>query len=289
MKKVMNAILTGLGLLVFSLLASLLIFLYKMPSAAQLKQAVAAKMVDGNELVDKSIHENFMNEQQPVASVCAYLPEAPHSHFLKNDNSASSRQFLKKMIEEPKDPLAEAAAPLFRYLFRLPEVRDLVQILDTANEQKAEQLRDKAEFYGKIGLALLEVRENKHNFDQILLKTYNLYTLTRAVALKPELARDPVTLGFCEQMQKNINMNLAHDADQQAAELQKFLTYAGLSPKEVGYDANYRSDVKFAINNKSILFGNIWIEKLFAGDIAKAKKEIDSSLPLPDYNNLDRR
>jgi len=281
-KKVMKVVFTSLGLLFLSTAASLGFFIYKMPSAWQVRQVIATKSAS-----NKALHENFMNEQQPIASVCAYLSEAPASHFLKDDNSASLRQFLKKMIEEPKDPLAESAAPFFRYLFRLSEVRDLVQTLDTANET-AEQFRNKAEFYGKIGLAALEVAENKHNFDQILMKTYNLYVLTRAVALKPELARDPAILGFCEQIQKNINMNLAYDVDQQATELQKFLTYAGLSPKEVDYDINYRSDVKFKINDKSIILGNIWIEKLFVGDIEKAKKQINSSLPLPDYNKLDR-
>lgn len=293
MKNAMKSFLSSLGIVFIIFIIGIIFLIYKMPSAWQVKQTLASKsgsqrMDEGKTLSDRALHENFLNEHQPIASVCAYLSDARSSHFLKVDNSASSRQFMIKMIEGPKDPFAEAAAPFFRYFFRLPEVRELVQIIDNAHPEPAEPLRSKAEFYGRIAVAALEIRENKSNFDQILMKTYNLYTLARAVRAKPELARSPAILRFCEQLEKNINMNLPYDPNQQAEEFQRFLTSAGLSAKEVDYDANYRSDVKFAINDKSILLGNIWIEKLFAEDIDKAKKKIDSFLPLPDYSTLER-
>jgi hypothetical protein len=310
------AIIIGTFVIVFAVV--LLIFIKNLPSSWQIKQAMTprtgknpqfAKPVtdakspapkagenlpaknevkvrneedrvdEGKELGLKALKEDFLNERQPLASVCKYLGAAGTSRFLRGDENASSKEFMKKLTAEDKDPLIESAAPVFRYLLRLPQVKDLLTLVEQSQAENDRDLLKKTEFYGQIALAAKDIRSNKANLDLMLMRTYNMYSLSRAVAKRPELARDPATLSFCEQIEKNTNMNLDFDVDQQAQELQKFLDYAKVTPQEIGYDPNYRSDVKFEFQNSSLVLQNIWVEKLFAEDIAKAKRQVAKPLP----------
>jgi len=153
----------------------------------------------------------------------------------------------------------------------------LLEMIDKSQSQGSDDLMKKAEFYAQLGFAAQEIRSNKPSIDRLLMKSYNMYILTKAVGKHPELANDPATLGFCEQMEKNINMNSDFNPDQQSQELEKFLDYAKIDPKEVDYDPNYRSDVQFKFDNNTLQLNKIWLEKLFAADMRKAEKEIKNS------------
>jgi hypothetical protein len=310
MKKTLKVLAIAVGVLVIGLAISFLLLVRSLPSTWQIKQVMSPRKAQSPEFVaqtqtapdatgkitekdpraqgrshedkvDESkalsmqvLKDDFMNEKKPLSTVCAYLGSATQSHFLRNDDSGSANEFMKSLSENNKDPLAESAVPLFRYLFRMDTVRELVDTIEKAEADKDEGILKKAEFYAKLGLAAQEMRANKASFDRILMKSYNLFMLSRAVGKHPELARDPATLNYCDQIEKNINLSLDFNADEQVAEMQKFLDYAKVDPKEIGYDSKYRSDVKFELSNKSLTLNHIWIEKLFAKDINKAEKEL---------------
>jgi hypothetical protein len=318
MKKALKVIAVVVGIFLFVFIVAFVLILQKLPSSWEVKQALSSRKVqnpefvaksapvnpqkpgeplpekkmealartnedradEGKELGQRAVKEDFLNEQKPLASVCAHLDKASSSKFLRSDDEASSKEFLTKMLDNDKDPLAESAAPLFRYVLRLPQVKELIAMVEQAQAEHAGTILKKAEFYGQIGLAGQEVRSNKAEIDRMLMKTYNMYILSRAVGKHPELARDPATLSFCEQIEKNINLNLDFNPDQQAEELSKFLDYAKVPPEEVGYDPKMRSDVQFKIDNGSLLLKNIWIEKLFAADMKKATKQLEKSTQL---------
>lgn len=321
MKKALKIISITVGVLVLVLVIAFLLFIKSLPSTWEIKQAISPKKAQNPEFVQNAkpsalnaaatplpekpgttpapsheekvddskalsmqvVKEDFMNEQKPLSTVCAYLPAAEQSKFLRKDDSGSANEFMKVLADhDHKDPLAESAAPLMRYLFRIDGMRDLIEMIDKADAEHDQSLFKKAEFYTKLALAGQAMRANKANLDRILMKSYNLYILSRAVGKHPELARDPATLNFCDQMEKNLNMGLDYNPEEQSAELQKFLDYAKISPQEVDYDPNYRSDVKFDITNRSATLNHVWIEKLFEKDIAKARKEIKAPTPSSD-------
>lgn len=311
MKKALKliAVLLGGSLLVFVILV--LLFIKSLPSTWEIKQKVSPKAAqkpefsaptvpadaakekplekpavakaktqddridEGKELSARVLLEDFLNEQKPLSSVCAQLGQAPHSRFLRKDHSGSAKEFMKSFLEEDaKDPLAESAAPLFRYVFRLENMKELIGMVENAQVERDEGLFKKTEFYTKLGLAAQELREQKPALDRLLMKSYNLFILARAVGQHPELARDPASLQYCEQLEKNLNLHLEFNAEEQARELQKFLDYARITPEELDYDPEYRSDLKFNYTNKSLAMNQIWIEKLFAKDIQKAQQEL---------------
>lgn len=311
MKKPLKVIATIFGVLVFAFLLFVVLLVRKLPSAWEIKQSIAPKSIQIPEFVKKDsaalsgdvvtaekpaelpaktqeekvddskarslkvLKEDFMNEQKPLSSVCANLAMAEKSHFLRKDDSGSANEFMKSLSEnDQKDPLVESAAPLFRFLFRIESMKSLVDSIEKASAENDQGFFKKAEFYTKMGLAAQAIRGNKANIDRILMKSYNLYILSRAVGKHPELARDPATLNFCDQIEKNINLNLDYNPDEQSAELMKFLEYAKVDPKEVDFDPSYRSNVNFDISNSSVHLQNIWIEKLFEKDIAKAQKRL---------------
>lgn len=226
----------------------------------------------------KVMKEDFMNPQVPFANVCANLPRAEQSHFLRADESGSANEFMNRLLDtNSKDPMVESASSLFRFLFRLGRFSELVDMIEKADMENDRGLLKKTEFYTKLGLAAQEVRSNKANIDRVLMKGYNLYVLSRAVGKRPELARDPATLNYCDQLEKNMNLNLEFNADEQAAELQKFLDDVKIDPKEVGFDPSYRSDVKFNFSQSSLQLNHIWIEKLFEKDIQRAREELNKA------------
>ncbi|WP_413291405.1 hypothetical protein [Bdellovibrio sp. HCB337] len=235
------------------------------------------KVDESKILSQRVLHEDFLNEKQPLSSVCANLPAATQSRFLRKDESGSSKEFLSRLLDEnEKDPLVESAAPLFRYLTRLPSMRELFELVEKAEAEHDQSFTEKAWFYGKVALVAQELRGNKSNIDRLLMKTYNMYMLSKAVAQRPELARDPATLNFCDQIEKNINFNLDFNPEEQAHEFQKFLDYAKVNPKHIGYDSNYRSNVNFEVGTGSVILNKIWLEELFAADIKKAREELEA-------------
>lgn len=217
--------------------------------------------------------EDFVDTRKPLVEGCRNLALASESHFMRDPNSASAKYFFESLAQEQKDPLVETAAPILRYIFRAPGMQSVVEMVMKAEEAKDLGMLKKAEFYYEIYRAGDFLKDHKDDMDVILQKTYNLHHLAKAVAQKPELAKDTATLSFCEQMEKNVNDSGIYNADQAASEMMKFLSESGVDPKSIGYDPNYRSKVKLNLSSSQVSINDTWVVKLFARDIEKAHKE----------------
>lgn len=292
----------------------LLAFVYTLPSAWELKKKIMPQKVESPAFVAKTptalpdktaestptptpaethadttdemkteslqvLHDDFMNSQRPLSDACGSLANASTSHFLRRDESASYKQFTKSLLSPEKDPLVEAAASVFRFVFREGEMQDLVRRLEHASAEGDSGLLRKTEFYGQAAIAMDELRNDKSTLDHLLMKSYNLFILAKAAGLHAELARDPATLSFCSDLEKNINLNLDFNAEDQAQQMRKFLDYAKITPQEVGYDPSYRSDIQFSLLQNSLLMQNIWLDKIFATDLQKAEKQLNPPPP----------
>ncbi|GEM_PF-1964974 len=217
--------------------------------------------------------EDFLDSRKPLVQSCKTLEQAASSEFLRDPRSASAKYFFKSLAEEKHDPLVETAAPILRYIFRAPGMQSVVDTVLKAEETQDFGLLKKAEFYYEIYRAGDFLKNHKDDMDEILQKSYNMHHLAKAVAQKPELARDAATLSFCEQMEKNVNEKGEYNADEAAGEMMKFLGDAGIDPKSIGYDPNYRSKVKLNLSSTQVTINDTWVVQLFARDIQKASKE----------------
>ncbi|KHD87148.1 MAG: hypothetical protein OM95_16100 [Bdellovibrio sp. ArHS] len=235
-------------------------------SVTEIKNEQAAIVED----TSKVLLEDFTDPRKPLIESCRHLEKAADSHLLRDHKNANAKFFFHSLAQDQKDPLVETAAPILRYIFRSPGMPALVDMVMKSEEQKDPSILKKAEFYYEIYRAGAFLKENTRAMDELLQKTYNMHYLARAVALKPELARDPATLNFCEQMEKNVNHRGPYDADEAAKEMQTFLSSVGVDAKELGYDANYRSHVKMNLTNSQVTLNDAWVLRLFAADIEKA-------------------
>ncbi|MBV2168711.1 MAG: hypothetical protein KUL82_08395 [Bdellovibrio sp.] len=217
--------------------------------------------------------EDFLDTRKPLVEGCRNLERASQSHFFRDPQNASAKYFFEILAGETKDPLVETAAPVMRFMFRAPGMQSVVDMVMKSEEEKDPGLLKKAEFYYEIYRAGEYLKNHKSDIDMILQKTYNMHHLAKAVAQKPDLAKDSATLSFCEQMEKNVNENGSYDAEEAAAEMLKFLADAGVDPKSIGYDPKYRSQVKMNLSSTQLNINDAWVVRLFARDIEKAHKE----------------
>ncbi|MEK2645620.1 hypothetical protein [Bdellovibrio sp. BCCA] len=217
--------------------------------------------------------EDFADPRKPMIESCRNLAQASESHFLRDPENASAKYFFESLAQDKKDPLVETAAPILRYIFRAPGMQSVVEMIMKAEETKDVGILKKAEFYYEIYRAGDFLKDHKDDMDVILQKTYNLHHLAKAVAQKPALAKDAATLSFCEDMEKNVTDDGVYNADDASKEMLKFLGDAGIDPKSIGYDPNYRSKVKLNLSNSQVTINDTWVVKLFAKDIQKAQKE----------------
>ncbi|WP_413568030.1 hypothetical protein ACLWBD_09605 [Bdellovibrio sp. HCB117] len=221
----------------------------------------------------KVLLEDFTDSRKPLIETCHNLEKASDSHLLRDPTNANAKTFFHSLAQGEKDPLVESAAPILRYVFRAPGMSAAVDMIMKSEEQNDPSLLKKAEFYYEIYRAGGFLKENTRAMDDILQKSYNLHYLARAVAQKPELARDSATRTFCEQMEKTINQGDSYNADEAAKEMQNFFESAGIDAKKLGYDPLYRSKVNMNVSNSQVRLNDAWVLRLFARDIEKAQQD----------------
>ncbi|MNK07784.1 hypothetical protein D3C87_257030 [compost metagenome] len=222
------------------------------------------------------LRDDFANEQVPLLDSCKSLSAASESRLLDDDHSPA-KYFFESLAAgrnpDKKDPLVESAAPVLRYVFRAPGMKEAFELITQAQETKDQSLLEKAEFYGNLLRAGAYLKEHREDVDVLLQRTYNMHVLAKAVAQKPELARDSATLSFCDQIEKSVNHGSEnYDPAAEAQEVSKFLSEVGVSPGSVGFDPNYRSQVKLNLSSSQVRLNDTWIVQLFAKDIERANK-----------------
>lgn len=217
--------------------------------------------------------EDFMDPRRPLVDTCRIMERAPSSEFLKDARHASARYFFSHLAEENRDPLSETAAPVFREIFRTPGMRQVLETILQSEEHRDPSLLKKAEFYYQIYKAGSELKENVEDINRVLQQSYNLHVLMKAVAKKPELAKDPRVISFCEDLQKDLNTSALIDADAAAQEMVGLLETHGVKPAELNYDPQYRSHIDLSLANTQIQLNDSWVAQIFAADIEKALKK----------------
>lgn len=244
------------------------------PSKTQNEQApVKSEKEQIAKNTEQVLLQDFLDTRKPLVETCRNLAQASQSHFFRDPQNASAKYFFESLALESKDPLVETAAPVLRFMFRAPGMQSVVDMVMKSEAEKDPSLLKKAEFYYEIYRAGEYLKNHKSDIDMILQKTYNMHHLAKAVAQKPELAKDSATLSFCEQMEMNVNESGSYDAEEAAAEMLKFLNDAGVDPKSIGYDPKYRSQVKMNLSSTQLNINDAWVVRLFARDIEKAHKE----------------
>jgi hypothetical protein len=198
----------------------------------------------------------------PMVSACRDLARAGESGFFPKQTERSAMKFLESIVQPQKDPVLESIAPVFRYVFRAPGVREMLEMSEKA--QGNDSLMLKAEFYREMYRAANFLRNNTDEMNQVVQKAYNLHIVSKAVALKPQLANDNATMSFCEQIEKSLTENQNLNVEEQVQEMQKFLQDSGIDAKSIGFDPKYRARVQSEFKEKSLTVTDSWLKDLIS-------------------------
>lgn len=221
----------------------------------------------------KVIIEDFSDHRRPLMDACRGMDKAADSGFLKDKKNASGKYFIQSLAQEERDPLSETAAPIMRTIFRAPGMDQVFDMIVKSDENKDPGLLKKAEFYYQIYRAGSYLKEHTDDMNRVLQQSYNLHNLMKAVAKKPELAKAPAVMTFCEDMQKSLNNGENFNADAASQEMVSFLEQNGIQPSDINFDPQYRSKIVLNVSNTQLGVNDAWIAQIFAADIEKALKK----------------
>ncbi|WP_413578655.1 hypothetical protein ACLVWU_08995 [Bdellovibrio sp. HCB290] len=206
------------------------------------------------------IYEDFANPSKPLVETCRDLAKAGESGFFPKTQNRTAVKFMDNIASSQKDPVLESVAPVMRYVFRLPGVGDALHLIKGANGD--DSLIQKAELYRHFYRAASYLQSNAAEMNQVIQKSYNLHMLSKAVALKPQLASDSSVMSFCEQIEGSLLGNQKVNVEEQVQEMRKFLQDAGIDEKSIGFDANYRSKVEVDLGKGHFSVSDPWLKDL---------------------------
>ncbi|WP_413581448.1 hypothetical protein [Bdellovibrio sp. HCB288] len=207
------------------------------------------------------VFNDFANPEVPLASACQELSKAGESGFFPKNTDRTAVKFMDNIVSSQKDPVLESVAPIMRWALRVPGISDVVQMVKDSNGD--DSLVQKAELYRQLYRAANYFQNHSEEANQVIQKSYNLHMLSKAVALKPQLASDSSTLSFCEQIQGSLLSNQKLNVEEQVQEMQKFLQDAGIDEKAIGFDANYRAKMQMDLGKGHLSITDSWLEDLF--------------------------
>ncbi len=211
------------------------------------------------------ILEEFINSHKPLIQFCENLASTESSSFWDKGTGTQFGQYMADhMLDEKKDPYLETILPALKYAMRGEQMSKLFELVKSADEGKEEGFFDKAEFYTQMAFAVNEVRARKEKTEQLVDRTYLLFTLANAVKKKPELINEAGTLDFCNRIQRSILEEGGDDIEAGKRSLDDFLHFAGLKNEDVDYDPNYKTSLQISSSNNSIQFSGGWIDKYIA-------------------------
>ncbi|WP_413587524.1 hypothetical protein [Bdellovibrio sp. HCB274] len=206
--------------------------------------------------------EFLADPNQPMSDACRDLGRAGESGFFPKKTDRSAVKFFEVLVKPQKDPVIESVAPLLRFVFRAPGVSEILKM--TENSTGEDSLADKAALYAEILRTANYLRTNGTEMNNVLQKSYNIHMLSKAVALKPELASQSSTVNFCEQIERSLVDRQDLNVEEQVQEMEKFLQDSGIDPKSIGFDPKYRARVQTEFDKNSLTIKDAWLKELFS-------------------------
>lgn len=164
------------------------------------------------------------------------------SDSTREDSSIESFRISIKNIFQSK-PVAELFSEI-----------ESVESNNLQGEEKSDYLK-KVGFYSFAAKKAYEIYSNKAEYEEMGDRSYHLYVISQIARKKPELAQDKNVLDFCNQLEASIGEKSKTNIDEERKELVKLIEYAGMTPKELGFNPAVRTKFQLEMKEKSISFG----------------------------------
>lgn len=236
---------------------------------------------DQREKAYKELNE-FTDEKNPLITFCNKLDIAKTGKIdmqstmkdtkIKNVDGSTSTIKGNISFDQLDDLRFEAIKPLFKTIFRQPEMKKLVAaVLDTdalydakTKEDASTSIAEKYGFYKQAYSAYTEMKDNIKEYEAIVDRGYLMYKLNDLVALKPELKDDPRIQKYCENNEYLFNSYTPLNFENEKADFERIIQEMGVSPSDIKYDHNYKTklDLKFSGTNLQMQGG--WLSELIS-------------------------
>jgi hypothetical protein len=224
------------------------------------KSTVTERKNLGPDKVDKLI-QKMVREDISKINICENLESAA-----KSKSVTSEADVVNGIIDDydNQDPLMTSLKlPIYAAMQQEP-VKSFIEEVMQQPKGQDEAFLIKMGFYKKALDTYNFLQNEKPNLEKLSDRAYHLYVISKAVQKKPSLAKDPQVLNFCGQVQKAF-LGSASEADliEERGEVLKLLSYANISPAEIGFNPDQWTHVQFGMDFKKRTF------ELGAGQSAK--------------------
>lgn len=231
-------------------------------------QSTSAETTANTTLDSKGL-DILMDESRPLSQFCKSLKNA-------RAGSMDLREFgteFKKTIAnvEDADPRIEAILPMFRYMFRTPSFKDLIYAAKDAQQNNEDDYFDKASFYGKVLLAVEDLRSKKTDFELLADRGYLMLKMNDLIARRPELATDQRLIGFCDQTENAFNALEPVQLEQEKKNFERVLSEMQVDAKDIGYNPDYKTQFALNFDKSTIQLRGGWLEDVFKDPELKEK------------------
>lgn len=214
--------------------------------------------------IKEAMVADLLSPQKPLSDFCSSLKNAKDGVFEREE---FGQAFNQSLDEEKRDPRIQAVKPMLRYVMRLPKINDMIQEAQAAVERNDEGFLKKAEFYSKALRAFGEMKEHKGDIESVMDRSYLLLGLNKLLAAKPELINDFRLQNYCGGVELSFNQGRPVDYENEKKDFLKFLDDVGVSPKDIGFDTEYKSNVTFNFSGSSLTFEGGWLSDLVKSDV----------------------
>src|SRR5690606_29797049 len=148
------------------------------------------------ELNDRVAKEIF-NYENSISKSCENLTKAPQSKFMGKSFIESFQETLGKDVN---DPFLQAFLAPLKKAVRYQKMKEF--FVEVSNYKEMHNtakvgILDKGYFYYKALEAVREIKEHKEDLNVASDRAYRMFSLARAIQLKPELAQDNAVVDFC--------------------------------------------------------------------------------------------
>jgi hypothetical protein len=158
------------------------------------------------------------------------------------------------------DAVIESFRLPLKNVFQSRPVRELFSEIEELDKNKIEG-EEQTSYLKKVGfyaLAVKKVQEMynlKPQYEEMSDRAYDLYVISEIAQKKPELALDKHVLDYCNQLQESIGNRSKTDIAEEKKEILKLIDYAGMTPKELNFDPNARTQFDISLSKKNLSFG----------------------------------
>ena len=139
-------------------------------------------------------------------------------------------------------------------------------LVQAGQNENGDSLTRKAEFYSKLYSAAREVKEQKKAIEDLMDRSYHLMMMTKVLKKNPNLSADSKLQDYCRQIEVATNRGEPVQWNEEKAEFQEFLRYARIDAADIGYNPNYKTELRFEQTEKKMVFKGGWMESLFSED-----------------------